>query len=223
MILLGVLLLQLQAPGVPLSPFGMKKAETLLRDKLPCLGCHEVGGDGGRIAPSLSDMTGRDLAFVRAMIRNPARTIPGTLMPRVPLDSSTIDLVARYLRQRAPTTPARRLLPPPVPVPAAADSQTASLYARRCAPCHGTRGDGQGYNARYLPVRPTAHRSSEYMARRSDDVLYDAIAAGGRIMGKSNRMPPFGETLSPQQIRALVRYLRVLCACEGPAWSRDNR
>jgi mono/diheme cytochrome c family protein len=61
------------------------------------------------------------------------------------------------------------------------------------------------------------------MERRPDDALYDAIAAGGLIMGKSNRMPPFGETLSPQQIRALVRYLRVLCTCEGPAWSRDNR
>ena len=220
MLALGTLLVLQTAQ---LSPFEMKKAETLLRDKLPCLGCHEVGGDGGRIAPSLSDLRGRDFAFLTDMIRNPARTIPGTVMPRVPLDSPTIDLVARYLRQRTPTQPARRLVPPPRPVPAAADSQTASLYARRCAPCHGRRGGGDGYNARYLPVRPTAHRSATYMERRSDDALYDAIAAGGLVMGKSNRMPPFGETLSPEQIRALVRYLRVLCACEGPSWSRDGR
>jgi mono/diheme cytochrome c family protein len=58
------------------------------------------------------------------------------------------------------------------------------------------------------------------MSRRSDDALYDAIAAGGRIMGRSPRMPPFGETLSPREIRALVAHLRELCACAGPEWSR---
>ena len=61
------------------------------------------------------------------------------------------------------------------------------------------------------------------MSARPDDALYDAIAVGGYIMGRSNRMPPYGETLSREQIRALVRHLRTLCACEGPAWSRDNR
>jgi mono/diheme cytochrome c family protein len=61
------------------------------------------------------------------------------------------------------------------------------------------------------------------MSTRSDDALFDAISAGGYVMNRSNRMPPFGQTLTREQIWGLVRQLRVLCGCEGPAWSRDNK
>ncbi len=60
------------------------------------------------------------------------------------------------------------------------------------------------------------------MSLRPDDTLFDAIAAGGYILGKSNRMPAFGQTLSNAEMRGLVRYIRELCRCEGPAWSRDG-
>lgn len=226
MLPLGAVLLLLQAPAsaAPLTPFEMKKAETLLRDKLPCLGCHELGGQGGRIGPSLSGLRGRpNPAFVYDIIRDPQHALPGTIMPRVPLAAATVDLIAGYLllQERTPPPPSSPSRPP-VSGPAT-DSSAPALYARHCAACHGARGDGDGDNAPYLPVRPTAHSSADYMSARSDDALYDAIAVGGYIMGRSNRMPPYGETLSREQIRALVRHLRTLCACEGPRWSRDDR
>jgi mono/diheme cytochrome c family protein len=56
------------------------------------------------------------------------------------------------------------------------------------------------------------------MARRPDDTLFDGIFAGGYILNESNRMPAWGETLSREQIRALVGYLRKLCRCRGPEW-----
>jgi mono/diheme cytochrome c family protein len=40
-------------------------------------------------------------------------------------------------------------------------------------------------------------------------------------MNRSPRMPAFGATLSSAEIRALVRHIRALCRCEGPAWSRN--
>ena len=58
------------------------------------------------------------------------------------------------------------------------------------------------------------------MSARSDDALFDTIDGGGAIMDRSPRMPPFGGTLSARDIRALVAYIRTLCACQGPAWSR---
>ena len=61
------------------------------------------------------------------------------------------------------------------------------------------------------------------MSTRPDDTLFDGIAAGGKILGKSHRMPAWAATLSDSDIAALVGYLRVLCACEGPAWSRDGK
>ena len=60
------------------------------------------------------------------------------------------------------------------------------------------------------------------MSRRSDDRLFDAIYAGGYPLGRSVTMPPYGATLTRSEIWALVRYLRELCQCVGPAWSRDG-
>ena len=204
-----------------LSRFDVAKADWLIRNRLPCLGCHELGGEGGRIGPSLSQLKGRPFPDrVYSMIRDPR----GGIMPRVPMSEATLDLIASYLVQRDPT-------PSPAPPPRPSELQTSpatggvteDLYARYCAPCHGSGGGGDGYNAPFLPVRPTAHADKTYMSRRSDDALFDAIYAGGYVMNRSNRMPPFGQTLAREQIWALVRYLRVLCRCEGPDWSRDNR
>ena len=202
----------------PLSPFLRAKAEALLRDHLPCLGCHELGGEGGRVGPSLSHLRGtRTVDFVRRMLEDPRREVPGTIMPRSLADPATRELIARYLVERAPTTPAGPAVARP---PAATGDTTASArYRRTCAPCHGEGGRGDGPNAPFLPVPPTRHADAAYMRARPDDALYDAIAAGGAAMGRSPRMPGFGGSLTPGEIRGLVRYLRALCRCEGPAWS----
>ncbi len=61
------------------------------------------------------------------------------------------------------------------------------------------------------------------MTERPDDSLFDAIYAGGYIMNLSQLMPAYGRTLSREQIWSLVRQLRSLCDCQGPAWSRDGK
>ena len=71
-----------------------------------------------------------------------------------------------------------------------------------------------------LPVQPAVHTDATTMSQRSDDMLFDAIAAGGYVLGRSNRMPGFGATLTSAEIRGLVRYIRELCRCAGPAWAR---
>ena len=83
-------------------------------------------------------------------------------------------------------------------------------------------GQGNGPNAKALPVPPARHADAATMSRRPDDSLYDTIDGGGAIMNRSARMPAFGGSLSPIQIRALVTHIRSLCRCAGPAWSRDG-
>jgi mono/diheme cytochrome c family protein len=217
---------QAQAPFTPrsLSAFERGKVESLLRDKYPCLGCHQLRGTGGKIGPDLTGLrTRRSPGFVYAMITDPQRTVPGTIMPRVPLPAGAAEQLASYLVQgTGPAVPESPRSTAPAPAAAAPPADGASLYGRYCAACHGPDGRGDGPNAENLPVRPAALAAAAAMSGRPDDALFDTIFAGGLVMNRSNFMPPFGRTLAPVQIRALVRHIRALCGCEGPAWSRDG-
>jgi mono/diheme cytochrome c family protein len=211
-----------RAGDAPLSRFAEQKAELLLRDKLPCLGCHQLAGEGGRLAPDLATVrTRRSAAYIAAIVRDPQRVRPGTSMPRHPMPASQEQLIVNYLATRAgaATGDSAEAI-----AGAATEDRTApALYTRFCAGCHGATGGGDGPNAKSLPVPPAAHRSPAAMSPRSDAALFDAIAAGGAIMNRSPRMPAFALVLQPAEIQSLVRHIRGLCRCEGPAWSTDGR
>jgi len=103
-----------------------------------------------------------------------------------------------------------------------ADAQTSGnpsvsggekLYQQYCTPCHGVKGDGNGFNAVNLDPRPTNHADAVLMSKKSDGELNDAISGGGRAVGKATLMPPWGNTFSKDQIGSIVLYLRKLCGC----------
>lgn len=151
--------------------------------------------------------------------------MPETVMPKVDLPPATLELIVNYLLQqdlsRRPVSYLSLVEHPPHFHQELSRGQ--SLHLKYCAPCHGVTGDGAGYNAEYLPVPPARHADSTSMSRLSDDVMFDAIFAGGYVMNKSNRMPPWGYSLEPGEIRQLVAYIRRLCRCGGPPWSRQTR
>lgn len=89
------------------------------------------------------------------------------------------------------------------------------IYQWYCTPCHGIKGDGRGFNAKNLDPRPANHTDAEFMSKRTDKDLYDVIRGGGKAVGKSTLMPPWGNTFSKEQIKSLVSYLRKLCKCQG--------
>ena len=210
------------AHAQPLSPFAIAKATTLLREKYGCLGCHRLGEEGGQLAPALHDVrTRRDAAYIAAIIRNPQQARPGAAMPRPRMPDSDRRLITRFLGgDVAMQNVAVR--EPAAATPAPADANAAALYRTWCAGCHGIAGRGDGPNAKALPVPPARHADAATMSQRPDDTLYDTIDGGGAIMNRSARMPAFGGSLSPTQIRALVAHIRSLCRCVGPAWSRDG-
>ena len=211
--------------GTPLSQFSMTKAHRLIEERLPCLGCHRLGGKGGAIGPDLSSLAERlQPAFVERLVTEPHALLPDTVMPRPGLADSQAGLVVRFLLQQtlAPDPPRYLDLPVPVAVDETEMSDGERLYHRYCAACHGGEGGGDGFNAERLPTKPRNFTDADYMSSRPDDTLFDGIAAGGRILGKSNHMPAWGGTLSDNDIVSLVLYLRVLCGCEGPEWSRDG-
>jgi len=217
----------------PLSAFSRLKAKSLLEDKLSCLGCHRLGERGGRIGPDLTNARRRLRGdYVYNIIRDPRSVTLHSAMPRVPLEPATLQLLANFLLQQEEIPQAEgylSLVENPLIWPGALKGLAGAPaggvrenYLTHCAACHGAQGQSDGFNARFLPVKPTVHADASHMSKRPDDTLYDGIHSGGALLNRSPMMPPWGESFSPAQIRDLVKYLRTLCRCEGPAWSRDN-
>jgi mono/diheme cytochrome c family protein len=176
-----------------LSAFSMNKAQTLLKEKLSCLGCHQLGNEGGRIGPDLSSLNSRSQpTFVYQMIQNPHALQPETAMPKILMPPQTLDLIANYLlQQQVPksASPYLSLVDNPLHF-SPGRNQEESLYLKYCAACHGVNGDGKGYNAKFLPKAPASHADKVYMSTRPDDTLFDGVYAGGYILNKHHFMPP---------------------------------
>lgn len=88
-------------------------------------------------------------------------------------------------------------------------TQGKHLYKHYCAVCHGIGGKGNGPNADNLDPHASDLTSSE-VASLSDEEIYDVIENGGAAVELSAYMPPWGKTLSKEQIQGLVDYIRVL-------------
>jgi mono/diheme cytochrome c family protein len=215
-----------QGPGEPLSVHQAGRVERFLENRIACRGCHQIDGRGGMIGPILDGIRDRaDFDYVLSMIRDPAATVPGTLMPHQRMPEREARRLAAYV-MGLPANPSPNVAAQPQ-APSALQPGTerdgASLYARHCAACHGNSGAGDGWNVPNLGVTPTVHSDPTAMSKRPDDTLYDGIAAGGYVLDKSPLMPAFGDLLEPEQIQALVAHIRTLCGCAQPAWAGAGR
>jgi len=83
------------------------------------------------------------------------------------------------------------------------DQRGKQLYQRYCASCHGPDGRGEGPAGQYMDPPPMNFHSDT--ARMSDDRLFTVITEGKISRG----MPAWGGTLSSEQRRAIIDYLRL--------------
>ena len=74
-------------------------------------------------------------------------------------------------------------------------------FKAKCAACHGADGSGNTVMGKKMAVRDL--RSAE-VQKQSDAQLTGIIAKG------KGKMPPFGKSLSGDQIRELVAHIRML-------------
>jgi mono/diheme cytochrome c family protein len=94
------------------------------------------------------------------------------------------------------------------PRPPAGAPKTERLYLGLCATCHGADGQGSWRAALFL-VRPGRLSDAAVIDARSDQYLFDLIKHGGAPIGRPG-MPAFGSTLTDDDIRAMVGYVRGL-------------
>lgn len=92
-----------------------------------------------------------------------------------------------------------------------AAERAATIFLDLCSVCHGTGGKGDGPSAAGLHPKPADFTNCKVMAAESDETLYTIIKRGGQSVGRSTVMPSWGESLSDEQIRQLVAYIRSLC------------
>ena len=85
--------------------------------------------------------------------------------------------------------------------PARADEKSAALYKQKCAACHGADGKGETATGKAMKVRSFADPE---VAKMSDDELAGAIEKG------KGKMPAYGKSLKPDDIKAMVAYIRSM-------------
>ena len=102
-------------------------------------------------------------------------------------------------------------LPPRASADAAA-SRGGLVYAHHCVTCHGTNADGNGRSARLYTPRPANLRASD----KNDAYLALIVRMGGEKIGRSPKMPPWGEELSDEQIHDVVAFVRSVNVASKP-------
>lgn len=97
--------------------------------------------------------------------------------------------------------------------PADDKNHSEKIYNTYCTQCHGANRNGKGINSPAMSVQPRDHGDAKGMGDIPDDELERAIRDGGLAVNKSGLMPPWGKVLSDDEIKDLVKYLRVVCKC----------
>ena len=87
---------------------------------------------------------------------------------------------------------------------------TADVYTKKCATCHGVGGKGDGPASKVLKPPPGDFTAT--LKGMSDDDIARMIKEGGKALGKSASMPAYGGKLSDEQIKSLVQHVKALCA-----------
>ncbi len=89
-----------------------------------------------------------------------------------------------------------------------AESLGRPVFAQYCSTCHGDAGKGDGQNASNLTPPPPDFTTSKAMA----DAAYvrRVIVQGSASVGRSPLSPPWGRTLSAQQVEYLILYCQAL-------------
>ena len=87
---------------------------------------------------------------------------------------------------------------------AAAAPDGAQLYARNCASCHGANGVPNPAMVTRLGAIPD-FTSAQVMGALADSTLIGAVTNG-----KGRTMPAYRTRMTPEQVRAVVTYVKTL-------------
>ncbi len=100
------------------------------------------------------------------------------------------------------TTAAVLCLSASIAAPALAQDSGADTFKNRCAMCHGLDGKADTPAGKVFKAQPL---KDPVVVKLSDADLIAVVTKG-----KNKNMPPFGDKLTAEQIKAVVAYIRTL-------------
>ncbi len=89
-------------------------------------------------------------------------------------------------------------------------AQGKRIFFADCVWCHADSTPAGPSNRSNLSPQPALINDGAVMNPLSDDYLRNMITLGGSALGKSAMMPPWGKTLTQDDIRALIAYMRAV-------------
>lgn len=109
--------------------------------------------------------------------------------------------------------------------------QTANggkIYKQYCASCHGINGEGAPHwdeVNEHGELPPPPHNVEGHTWKHSDAMLYRMVGEGWRDpFNKTKRltMPAFRNTLAPEEIEAVITYLKTFWTAEQRQFQREE-
>ncbi|HYM13841.1 MAG TPA: cytochrome c [Bryobacterales bacterium] len=89
-------------------------------------------------------------------------------------------------------------------------TQGARVFRNNCVWCHADSTPAGPSNRSNVSPTPPLASDGATLNSLSDDFLQNVITLGGSAMGKSTMMPPWGRTLSHDEIQAVIAYIRAI-------------
>ena len=89
-------------------------------------------------------------------------------------------------------------------------AQGKRIFYTVCVWCHADATPAGPSNRSNLTPTPPLLNDGSVLNSLSDEFLRNIIALGGSAMGKSTMMPPWGRTLTQEDIQAVITFVRAI-------------
>jgi mono/diheme cytochrome c family protein len=99
-------------------------------------------------------------------------------------------------------------------------SQGKRIFYQQCVWCHADATPAGPSNRSNLTPVPPLLNDGATLNPESDAFMQNIITLGGSALGKSAMMPPYGKTLSPTEIEAVISFARAIAQ---PAYQKSGR
>jgi mono/diheme cytochrome c family protein len=98
-------------------------------------------------------------------------------------------------------------------------AQGKRVFYQDCVWCHADATPAGPSNRGNLTPTPSLMNDGSTLNKESDEFMQNIITLGGAAMGKSGMMPAYGQTLSQEEVQAVISYTRAIAkpAYQPPA------